>query len=108
FGLCTHAPQSGALGHDDTAQAVGGGGQVDVDDDEVVLDVRGDFLPGDFESTLNRLLAVLASTAQESLERVGGGRHQENCRVLDAARADLPRALHVDHEHDVLARSQQP
>ena len=78
-----------------------------VDDDVVVLGERGDLGPRDLQPPLHRGLAVLAAAAQPLLEHLERRRHHEDRRGLDAAAPHLPRALHVDHQHHVLAGVEQ-
>src|SRR5204862_67645 len=70
FRVRAHRLQPRPLGDDDAPQPIDGGGQLVVDDDEVVLDEGGDLLFGDLQPPLHLFLAVLAAAAQSALEHL--------------------------------------
>ena len=103
-----HAVRPRPLGRDDLLQPHDGRLEIVVDDDVVVVDVARRLAARGVEPPLHLLLGVLAAAAQPLLEHLERRRHHENRRVVDAARLHLPRALHVDHQHDILAIGDQP
>ncbi len=93
------------LGQHDRPQPIDGRVELVVDDHVLVLRELADLAAGDLEPPADLLLAVLAAAAQPLLEDGRRRRQHEDADGLDAAAAHLPRALHVDDEHDVLARA---
>src|SRR5215471_11869238 len=99
--LATRASQPGALGQHDSPQPIDRRRELVVDHQVVVLGERRDLLTRDLEPPLDRVLGVLAATAEPPLEHlVRWGQHEYRCR-LDAAAANLSRALDVDHQHEI-------
>src|SRR3954468_2247308 len=97
-----HRFQPGPFRQHNRSQPVHGRLQGVVDHDVLVLLEFADFLARLVEAPANLLLGVLAAAAQPLLEDRGSWRQDENADRLDAARAHLPGALHVDDENDVL------
>src|SRR5688572_23392632 len=103
FGGAAHCLHSRPFGQDDRPDARHGGLELVVDDDVFVLGELAHLAAGHPQALTDLLFAVLAAAAKPLLEDGGRGREHEDAHVLDAAAAHLPRTLHVDHQHHVVA-----
>ena len=82
--------------------------EIVVDDHVIVVVVARHLCRRHVEAPPDRRVAVLAAAAQPLLEHRERRRQHEDRHEGEAALAHLLRALHVDHQHHVAARRQQP
>src|SRR4051812_7794204 len=84
FGAQPHPRQPGALTDDNAPETIDGGGDLVVDDDEIVLGEGGDLGARHVEASLDGRFAVLAAAAEPLLEDRERRRHHEHRAGFDA------------------------